>query len=496
MGLIDSIILGFSTAFQPVLLMYCFIGVLMGTLVGVLPGIGTGGALAILLPITMRVSPVGSIIMLAGVYYGASYGGSTTSILVNIPGEASSAVTCLDGYQMAKQGRAGPALGIAAFGSFIAGTIGILGLMLIAPQLARMAIRFGPVEYFALVCFALTLVIFLSSGSMAKGLLMACLGLILGCIGIDPISGEARATFGIPDLMDGIGIVPICMGVFGLADVFINLEETEARSILKGRIQNLFPNLKDWSDSIGAILRGTFIGFFIGIFPGGGAVIASFISYAVEKKVSKHPELFGKGAIAGVAGPESANNAASQTAFVPLLALGIPSNGTTALLMGALILHGVAPGPALIENHPEIFWGIVASMYIGNIMLLVLNLPLIPMWVRVLKLPYRILFPLIVMITLVGAYSVNYSVSDIIITIIFGVIGYLMKKFDYPGAPLILSFILTPLVEQSLRQSLLISDGSFAIFLDHPISALILAVAILILIFPVIKGRFWPVDED
>jgi putative tricarboxylic transport membrane protein len=391
---------------------------------------------------------------------------------------------------MAKQGRAGPALGIAAFGSFIGGTIGIIGLMLLAPQLARIALRFGPPEYFSLVCLAMTVLTFLSSGSMAKSLAMAFLGIILGSVGIDPISGYPRYTFGISDLYDGIGIIPVCMGVFGLGEVLVNLEETERREIVKGRIKNLLPNLKDWQDSIGAILRGSAIGF-IGILPGGGGVIASFISYAVEKRISKHPERFGKGAIEGVAGPETANNTASQTAFVPLLAMGIPSNSITAILLGALIIQGIQPGPMLISKHPDLFWGVVTSMYVGNVMLLVLNLPLIGIWVKILKVPYRILFPLIVFFTLVGAYSVSYSIGDVILTLIFGVVGYLMKKFDYQPAPLMLSFILTPFLELSLRQSLLLSDGSFSIFIVRPISAMILGAAILVLVLPVIKKRLW-----
>ena len=472
-------------------LLYCFIGVLMGTLVGVLPGIGPTGAIAILLPATFRITPVEAIIMLAGIYYGTAYGGSTTSILVNIPGEACSVVTCLDGYQMARQGRAGPALGIAAFGSFIGGTFGIVGLMLVAPQLARMALTFGPPEYFALVCLGLTVLTFLSSGSMVKSLLMAPLGIILGCIGIDPVSGYGRYTFGIPDLMDGLGIIPVTMGLFGIGEVLLNLEEKVVRKVFESRIQNLLPSRKDWSDSIPAIFRGTGIGFFLGILPGGGAMLSSFVSYAIERKVSKHPELFGKGAIEGVAGPETANNAASQTAFVPLLSMGLPSNATTAILLGALIVHGVQPGPMLISKHPDLFWGVVASMYIGNAMLLVLNLPLISVWVKVLKIPYRILFPLIVFFTLIGAYSVNYSVIDLLMTILFGVVGYLMKKFDYQPAPLVLAFILTPFLEQSLRQSLLLSDGSFTIFFVRPISSVILGTAILVLVLPIIKKRVW-----
>jgi putative tricarboxylic transport membrane protein len=491
MHLIDSIILGFSTGLQPINLLYCFIGVSMGTLIGVLPGIGPSGAIALLLPTTFRISPVGAIIMLAGIYYGTAYGGSTTSILVNIPGEACSVVTCLDGYQMARQGRAGPALGIAAFGSFIAGTIGVFGLMLFAPPLARIALKFGPPEYFSLMCLGMTILTFLSSGSMSKSLLMAVVGVILGCIGIDPISATPRYCFGIPDLLDGLGIIPMVMGIFGLGEVFISMDQTIKRTIVEGRIKNLLPNRKDWSDSIGAILRGTGIGFFLGILPGGGSIVSSFVSYAVEKKVSKHPERFGQGAIEGVAGPESANNAGAQTAFIPLLSLGIPSNAVTALLLGALIIHGVEPGPMLITKSPDLFWGVIASMYIGNVMLLALNLPLIGMWVKVLEIPYRILFPLIVFFTLIGAYSVNYSVTDILITIIFGFIGYLMKKFDYQAAPLVLAFILTPFLEQSLRQSLLISDGSFAIFFTRPISAITLGMAILLLLFPMVKNRIW-----
>jgi putative tricarboxylic transport membrane protein len=496
MGLIDSIILGFSTALHPANLVYCFIGVILGTLVGVLPGIGPTGAIAILLPSTFHVTPEGALIMLAGIYYGSAYGGSTTSILVNIPGEACSVVTCLDGYQMARQGRAGPALGIAAFGSFIAGTFGIIGLMLIGPQMARLALKFGPPEYFSLVCLALTLLTLLSPGSVAKSLTMACMGIMLGCIGIDPISGVGRYTFGIPNLMDGIGIIPLCMGLFGIGEVLLNLESTGVQKVFESRIQNLLPNRKDWSESIPAILRGTGIGFLVGILPGGGAVLSSFISYAVEKKVSKHRERFGHGAIEGVAGPESANNAASQSAFIPLFSLGIPSNATTAVLLGALIVHGVQTGPMLIAKHPALFWGVVASMYIGNALLVVLNLPLIGMWVKVLKIPYRILFPLIVLFTLIGAYSINGSAGDLVITIVFGFVGYLMKKFDYQPAPLILAYILTTFLEQSLRQSLLISDGSFRIFFDRPLSAAILIMAAVVLILPLIKRRTWAAESS
>jgi putative tricarboxylic transport membrane protein len=487
----DYALMGLSTCIEPMNLLLCFIGCFVGTLIGVLPGIGPAGTIALLLPATFRINPVGAIIMLAGIYYGAAYGGSTTSILVNIPGEVGSVVTCLDGYQMTKQGRAGPALGVAAFGSFIAGTFGVIGMMFLAPELARVALSFGPPEYCSLIILALAILTFLSSGSMAKSLLMAVFGLLLGCIGIDPVSGNARYTFGVPALLDGVGIVNIAMGLYGIAEVFENLEERVVRRVFKDRIKNLFPNLKDWKDSIGAMIRGSFIGCFLGILPGGGAIISSFLSYAVEKRVSKHPEEFGKGAIAGVAAPEAANNGASQTAFIPLLSMGIPGNSVTAVLMGALIIHGVQPGPLLITGHPELFWGVVMSMYIGNIMLLILNLPLIGLWVQVLRVPYRLLFPLIIFFTLIGSYATNYSIEDLYITIIFGVIGYLLRKFDYQLVPIVLAYILTPLLEQALRQSLLISDGSFLIFFRRPLSLVLLILAILALVLPAVKRRVW-----
>ena len=484
-------LMGLSTCIQPMNLLLCFIGCFVGTLIGVLPGIGPAGTIALLLPATFRINPVGAIIMLAGIYYGAAYGGSTTSILVNIPGEVGSVVTCLDGYQMTKQGRAGPALGVAAFGSFIAGTFGVICLMVLAPELSRVALSFGPPEYCSLIILALAILTFLSSGSMAKSLLMAVFGLLLGCIGIDPVSGNARYTFGVPALLDGVGIVNMAMGLYGIAEVFENLEEEVVKTVFMDRIKNLFPNLKDWKNSIGAMIRGSFIGCFLGILPGGGAIISSFLSYAVEKRVSKHPEEFGKGAIAGVAAPEAANNGASQTAFIPLLSMGIPGNSVTAVLMGALIIHGVQPGPLLIPRHPELFWGVVMSMYIGNIMLLILNLPLIGLWVQVLRIPYRLLFPLIIFFTLIGSYATNYSIEDLYITIIFGVIGYLLRKFDYQLVPIVLAYILTPLLEQALRQSLLISDGSFLIFFRRPLSLVLLILAILALVLPAVKRRVW-----
>jgi len=410
--------------------------------------------------------------MLAGIYYGAMYGGSTTSILVNIPGEAASVVTCLDGYQMARQGRAGPALGIAAFGSFIAGTLSVIGLMIVGPPLASIALRFGPPEYFSLMCLGLTILIYLASGSVIRALMMATFGIIIGCVGQDPETGSSRFVFGIPDLLDGIGLAPFVMGLFGISEVLLNIERSlQERSVFTTKIKGLLPNWQDWKDSIMPITRGSVLGFFLGILPGGGAIISSFTSYAIEKKISKHPEKFGKGAIEGVAGPEAANNSATGGAFVPLLTLGIPPNVVMALLLGALMIHGVTPGPLLIPKHPEIFWGVIASMYVGNAMLLVLNLPLIGMWVQVLKVPYKVLFPLILLFCLIGAYSINNSTFDVAVMLFFGVLGYLMRKYNFEGAPMVLAFVLGPMFENSLRQSLLLSDGSFLIFFTRPIAA-------------------------
>lgn len=473
-------------------LLFCFIGVVVGTLVGVLPGIGPIGAMALLLPATFNVAPASSIIMLAGIYYGAMYGGSTTSILVNIPGEAASVVTCMDGYQMARQGRAGPALGIAAWGSFIAGTLSVIGLMLIAHPLAKAALKFGPPEYFALMCTGLIILTYLVQGSMMKALMMALVGLLLGSVGLDMIVGLPRFTFGINELTDGVGIIPLVMGLFGISEVLINLEQTLKREVLQTKISRLWPSLKDWAEAKWAIVRGSIIGFFLGILPGGGAILASFVSYAVEKKVARDPGRFGKGAIEGVAAPESANNAAAGGALIPLLSLGIPPNVVMAMLYSALIIHGIQPGPLLMKNNPDLVWGLIASMYLGNGLLLVLNLPMIGIWVQVLKVPYRILFPLVLLFCLIGAYSVSNSTFDLYIMILFGTVGYLMRKFRYEGAPLVLAFVMGPMLEQALRQSLLISGGSFMIFISRPISAVTFGVAFLLLlsnVFPFIKKR-------
>ena len=484
MDLFSNLLYGFSVALTPVNLLYCFIGVFIGTLIGVLPGIGPVGAMSLLLPTTFHSSPVGAIIMLAGIYYGAMYGGSTTSILLNIPGEAASVVTCLEGYQMARRGRAGPALGISAFGSFIGGTISIIGLMLVAPPLAEGALKFGPPEYFSLMVLGMTMLIYLASGSIPKALMMAVLGVVLGIIGIDPTSGVQRFTFGILELNDGIGLVPLVMGLFGVSEVLLNVEQSLKREIFQTKIRGLFPNLDDWRKSAGPIARGSVLGFFLGILPGGGALISSFVAYAMEKKISKTPEQFGQGAIEGVAGPETANNSATGGAFIPLLTLGIPANVVMAMLLGALLIHGMQPGPMLLQAHPDLFWGVVTSMYIGNGMLLLLNLPLIGLWVQVLKVPYRILFPMILLFCLIGAYSINYSTMDILIMIGFGVVGYLMKKFQYEGAPLVLAYVLGPMLEMALRQSLTMSDGQFSIFFTRPISAVGIAVAILLVLSP------------
>jgi putative tricarboxylic transport membrane protein len=489
-GFLDNFYLGFQIAFTAANVFYCFLGVFIGTLIGVLPGIGPVGTISLLLPITYGINPTSAVILLAGIYYGAQYGGSTTSILVNIPGEAASVVTCLDGYQMARQGRAGPALGIAAFGSFIAGTIGIIMVMFLSQPLSGIALKFGPPEYFSLMVLALTILVYLSHGSVLKAILMGCLGICLSLIGMDIVTGHLRFTFGITELEDGVGLIPIVMGLFGVSEVLINLQESQEFEIFKGKVKGLLPNLKDWADSIGAIIRGTFLGFFLGILPGGGAIIASFMSYAIEKRVSKNPGKFGKGAIEGVAGPESANNAASEGAFIPLFVLGIPANAIMALLLGALMIHGLQPGPLLIKEHPEIFWGTVVSMYFGNVMLIILNLPLIGLWIKLLRTPYWILFPLILFFCAIGCYSINNSIFDILIMVFFGFVGYFFRKFQYEPAPLIMAFILGPMLEKSLRQSFLMSQGDFSIFFTRSISAGCLILSVLISLSAIFLSRY------
>jgi putative tricarboxylic transport membrane protein len=485
---LQSLLYGFSIALQPGNILLLFIGCFLGTLVGVLPGIGPVGAISILLPLTFQLAPTGSIIMLAGIYNGVMYGGSTTSILVNVPGETASVITCLDGYQMARQGRAGSALGIAAFGSFIAGTIGLIGLQFIAEPLSAVALKFGPPEYFAIILMGFSFITYLSQGSMLKAGIMALFGLILSTVGLDPISSEQRMTFGVLNLFEGIGVAPLAMVLFGVAEVFDNLEKTNSFKILKVKLNNLFPTKLDWLQARWAIVRGTVIGFFLGILPGGGPVLSTFIAYGVEKRVAKNPERFGRGAIEGVAAPESANNAATSSSFIPMLTLGIPPNVVLAVLFGAFLIHGIVPGPLLIKEHPDVFWGVLGSMYIGNLMLLIMNLPLIPMWVQVLKIPDRVLYPLILLFCVVGAYCINNSVFDITVMIVFGVAGYLFKKFGYECAPLILGFILGPMLEVNLRRSLLISQGSFSIFFTRPIALTAIIVCAVLIIIPAYKA--------
>ncbi len=484
METLNNIFYGFSVLLTPLNLLYCFIGVLLGTLVGVLPGLGPSATIALLLPMIFHGNPVSSIIMLAGITYGAQYGGSTTSILLNIPGEASSVITCIDGHQMAKKGRAGPALGIAALGSFIAGTIGVIGLMLFAPALAKFALRFGPPEFFSLAVMSLTLVTYVSRGSIIKSLMMACLGLAMSLVGMDPITSRLRFTFGLSALMDGFELVYVAMGLFGMSEVLVNLDKAMRREILEAEIKNLLPNKQDWKDSAKPIARGTIIGFFFGIIPGFGQAIPTFLSYAIEKKFSKNPEKFGKGAIEGVAGPESANNAASSGTFIPLLSLGIPVNPSTAILLGALMIIGLQPGPLLISSRPDLFWGVIASMYIGNIFLVLLNLPLIGLWVQILKVPYSILYVLIILICQIGAYSINNDINDVLLVNIFGFFGYLMKRYEFEGAPLIMALVLGRMLESSLRRALMMSDGNPMIFLTKPISAFFLIIALILLLSP------------
>lgn len=482
MGLIENVLSGFGVALAPNNLLLCFMGCLGGTMVGVLPGLGPVGAMALLLPFTYSIPPAGALIMLAGIYYGAQYGGSITSILLNVPGEATTIVTCLDGHAMAKKGRAGPALGISAFGSFIAATFAICGIILFSYPLTSFALKFGPPEYFSLLCLGFIILTYLSRGSMLKALIMAVLGIFVSTIGVDTINAQSRFTFGNIDLQEGIGLVPVAMGMFGLGEIFSSFDEGGEAKVLKTKFKNLFPSIQDWKDSKWPILRGTIIGFFLGILPGGGALISSFASYAIEKKISRHPEKFGTGAIEGVAGPESANNSGATASFIPLLTLGIPTNVVTAVLLGALMIHGITPGPLLMEEHPDVFWGVITSMYVGNVTLLVLNLPLIPLWTRALNIPRFILFPFIMLFCLIGVYTVRNSVFDMYVMILFGIVGYFLNQFDFDAAPFILALVLGPIFEESLRQSLIMAAGNFTVFLNRPISLAFLIIASLLLI--------------
>lgn len=483
---ISGLIYGFSVALTWQNLFFCFLGALAGTLVGVLPGLGPAATVALLLPITFKLPPVTAIIMLGGIFYGAMYGGSTTSILLNIPGEAASVVTCLDGYQMARQGRAGPALAIAAIGSFIAGTISVIGLNFLAPPMAKFAVSFGPPEYFCLTLFGILLAAYLASTSMVKGLIMVVLGLLLDEIGIDPIAGIPRFSFGVLPLQEGIDFIPLAMGLFGVAEILINTEKALKTELVTTKIRQLFITGKDWAEAKWAILRGSVIGFFVGVLPGGGAVIASLISYGAEKRVSRDPEKFGKGAIEGVAGPEAANNSAATGSFIPLLTLGIPGNATIAMIFAALMIHGVTPGPMLITDKPEIFWGVIASMYIGNGVLLLLNLPLVGIWVQVLRVPFFVLAPFVLLLCIVGVYSTRTNVFDIWVMIIFGILGYFFHKLKFEPGPLLLAFVLGTISERAFRQSLLMSKGSPLIFFTRPVAGTLMAVLILLVILQII----------
>ncbi len=482
--MLESLAFGLRVAVEPANLLACFAGVFVGTLIGVLPGVGPVATMSLLLPVTFAMSPTAAIIMMAGIYYGAMYGGSTTSILVNIPGEAASVITCLDGYRMARQGRAGAALGIAAFGSFIAGTLSVVGLMVLAPPLARVALNFGPPEIFALLLIGFTMVTWLASGSRLKALAMALLGLFLGTVGLDPITATPRFTFGSLTLSDGIGLVPMIMGLFGVGEVLVNIERGLRQEVFRPKIRGLWPTRQDWRDSTAPIARGSVLGFFLGILPGVGAIIPTFISYALEKRVSRRPERFGTGVIEGVAGPEAANNAATAGAMIPLLTLGIAPNVVMAVLLGAFLIQGVQPGPLLMREHPDVFWGVVASMYVGNVMLLVLNVPLIGLWIQLLRVPYALLFPLILLFSMIGVYGVSSNIWDVVIMVVFGALGYAMRKLGYEPAPLVLAFVLGKLAEESVRQSLLLSRGSFGILVERPIAGVLLAVAVLIMIAP------------
>jgi len=484
-----NLLLGFQVALAPKMLAYGFIGCLVGTLVGVLPGIGPVGAVSLLLPVTFGLDPTGALILMAGIYYGAMYGGSTTSILMRIPGEAASVMTCLDGYAMARQGRAGAALGISAFGSYIAGTAGVIGLMLVAPPLARFALRFGPPESFALLALALVALGYMNSGSTAKALAMMIAGLMLGMIGIDPITGYYRFTFGISALADGIGIVPVAVGLFGVAEVLASAAQATPPDVIRApKLRDLFPSRAEWRASAAPIGRGTVLGFLIGVLPGPGHIISTFVSYAVERKMSKRPERFGHGAIEGVAGPESANNAATCGALIPMLSLGLPSSPTIAVIIAGLMIHGLTPGPLLAREHPDLFWGFIASMYIGNVMLLIMNLPLVGLFVNVLRVPYGILYPIILMFCVLGVYADNHSVVDVGIMIVMGVAGYALRAFGFEPAPVIVGVVLAPMVELAFRQSLTLSGGDYAIFVTRPIAAVLLAAAAIVLASAAISG--------
>lgn len=482
----ESLIYGFKVALDVQNLFYCFIGTFLGTLVGILPGLGPAATIAILLPATFALGPTQAIIMLAGIYYGAMYGGSTTSILVNIPGEASSVVTCLEGYQLARKGRAGAALFIVAIGSFIAGTFAVIMLTFLAPRLSSIVLTFGPSEYFALMFLGLVFVLSLSTGSHAKSIVMAAIGFLFGLVGLDPVSGVQRFTFGKLTLLEGVGFVPVAMGIFGISEVIVNAIQEEKTEIYVKKIGRLMPGRSDWVLARWPIVRGSILGFFVGLLPGGGAVVSSFLSYALEKRISKRPAEFGCGSIAGLAGPESANNSAAIGAFIPMLTMGIPANAVIALMLAALLIHGITPGPMLVAQHPDLFWGVIASMYIGNVILLILNLPLIWVFVQVLRVPYRLLGPLIILFCVVGAYSLNNNPYDILIMVVAGLAGIAFRIYGFDPAPLILSMVIAPMMEMALRQGLMAVYGNMWNFFFTPTASLIWGAICLVVFSPVL----------
>jgi putative tricarboxylic transport membrane protein len=488
MELFSDLGLGFATALSPFNLLYCFIGVLLGTAVGVLPGLGPVATIAMLLPLTFGLDPVSSLIMLAGIYYGAQYGGSTTAILINLPGESSSVVTAIDGYQMAKNGRAGAALATAALGSFFAGTVATVLLAVAAPPLAAVALQFGPAEYFSLMVLGLVASVALASGSLLKAFTMIVLGLLLGLVGTDVESGVQRFTFDLPEMADGLNFVALSMGVFGIGEILRNLEHEHTRSVMVKHVSGLMLTKADFKRIIGPVLRGTGLGSMLGILPGGGAMLSSFAAYTLEKRLSANGAEFGKGAIEGVAAPEAANNAGAQTSFIPMLTLGIPSNPVMALMIGAMIIQGITPGPNVVTDEPALFWGMIVSMWVGNLMLVLLNLPLIGLWVRMLTIPYHLLFPAIIAFCCIGAFSVNNSTFDVFMMALFGVVGYALIKLDFEPAPLLLGFVLGPMLEENLRRAMLLSRGSPTVFITHPLSLGLLVVSLALLIVVIMPG--------
>ena len=479
---LQNLYLGFSIALSPSVLVYAFAGCVIGTLVGVLPGVGPLAGISLLLPASFGLNATTAMVLLAGIYYGAMYGGSTTSILMRIPGEAASVMTCIDGYAMTRKGRGGAALAIAAVGSYIAGTVSVVGLMLLAPPLASFALRFGPPEYVALLLLGLLVLAYMSGGSVPKSLAMATLGLLLGMIGIDPMTGYFRFHYGLVELGDGIGVVPVAVGLFGVSEILLSAGQATPPAVLKPTLRDLLPSRQEWRDATWPIGRGTVLGFLIGIIPGSAHIISSFVSYAVERRLSRHPEQFGHGAVAGVAGPESANNSATSGAFVPMLALGVPSGPIPAVMLAAMMVHGISPGPLLITQQPDLFWGFIASMYVGNLVLLILNLPLVGLFVNLLRIPYPLLYPAILVFSVVGVYAVNGSVVDVWIMAVMGALGYLLRKFDFETAPIVLGLVLAPMLEMSLRQSLALSSGRYAVFVNRPIAATMLLVGLLLLL--------------